>query len=153
MNRHQKTLLLSFASGVVFSLGLVVSGMSQPAVVLGFLDLAAMANGPFPGGWNPALAFVMGGAVLVTWVAFGLLKPRHGLVNGTPWLDTEYHLPQQEKLDAQLIAGAAVFGVGWGLAGFCPGPAIASLLTGGQDVLVFIPGMLVGMWLARRQTR
>ncbi len=153
MNRHQKTLLLSFASGVVFSLGLVVSGMTQPAVVLGFLDLAAMADGPFPGGWNPALAFVMGGAVVVTLLAFGLLKPQHGLVSGTPWLDTEYHLPHQEKIDVQLIAGAAVFGVGWGLAGYCPGPPIASLLVGGQDLVVFLPAMLAGMWLARRQTR
>jgi uncharacterized protein len=151
MNRNQKSLLLSFTSGVIFALGLVMSGMTQPAKVLGFLDLAAMAEGPFPGGWDPSLAFVMGGAVLVTLVAFGVLRPQHGVVKGVPWLDTEYHLPHQEQVDAPLVAGAAVFGVGWGLAGYCPGPAIASLLVGGQDVLIFLPAMGVGMWLAHRQ--
>lgn len=152
MNRNQASLLLSFGSGLVFSLGLTLSGMTQPEVVLGFLDLAAMTDGPFPGGWNASLAFVMGGAVMVTLVAFGLLRPQHGVVKGAPWLDSEYHLPHQEKLDTQLVAGAAVFGVGWGLAGYCPGPAIASLWVGGQDVVIFVVAMLAGMWLARRHT-
>jgi uncharacterized protein len=150
MNHNQKTLLLSGASGFLFALGLVMSGMTQPSKVLGFLDLGAMATGPFPGGWDPSLAFVMGGAVLVTLLGFGTLRFEHGTVKGAPWLDHEYHLPHQEKLDGQLVAGAAVFGVGWGLAGYCPGPAIASLLVGGQDVLIFVPTMLAGMWLARR---
>jgi len=132
----------SFAllSGLIFGLGLVISGMADPAKVQNFLDLA--------GTWDPSLAFVMGGAIAVTAPGFALLtrrrtRPFHGL---------KFHLPTARDLDARLIGGAAVFGLGWGLGGFCPGPALTALPVGATGTLAFIPAMLAGMWLARRIT-
>ncbi|WP_313067488.1 DUF6691 family protein, partial [Achromobacter animicus] len=102
--------LYAFAAGLVFGLGLLISGLADPARVLGFLDLAGL--------WNPTLAFVMGGAVLATSVGYALLRHRRASLSGElmRW-------PQATRLDARLAAGSLAFGVGWGLAGFCPGPA------------------------------
>lgn len=136
---------LAFLSGLLFAAGLVLSGMTQPSRVLGFLDFTAMAQGPFPGGWDPTLAFVMGGAVAVTLLAFWL-TPRW---MAQPWAAPQFALPTRRDIDAPLLCGAAVFGAGWGLAGYCPGPALASIVTGGADALWFTAAMLVGMALAR----
>ena len=146
-------LLLALAAGLLFALGLVLSGMTQPAKVIGFLDLAGMAQGGFPGRWDPSLAFVMGGAVLVTLLAFRLTPAAPGQPQRRPWLGERFELPQQERIDAPLLQGAVIFGIGWGLAGYCPGPALATLLIGGRDVWLFVPAMLAGMWLARRTQR
>jgi uncharacterized protein len=135
--------------GVLFAAGLVCSGMTQPARVIGFLNLAGMAKGPFPGEWDPSLAFVMGGAVLVTVLGFAFSQR----VGSKPWLAERFVLPEQNKVDLSLVGGAALFGVGWGLAGYCPGPALASLLTGSADALIFSAAMLVGMWLMRKLQR
>ena len=144
---------LALVAGVLFALGLVVSGMTQPGKVLGFLNLAGMAQGAFPGAWDPSLGFVMGGAVLVTLVAFWVTPPNAQHPQRQPWLAPKFELPTKKALDAPLLTGAALFGIGWGLAGYCPGPALASLFTGGSDVWWFVPAMLAGMWLAQRTSR
>ncbi len=139
----------AFFSGALFALGLVVSGMTQPAKVLGFLNLAGLAHGISwvgkPGYWDPSLALVMGGALCVSLLAFAI-TPRAG---AKPWLAASFELPTRHDIDLHLVVGAALFGVGWGLAGYCPGPAFASLLTGSMDVLVFVVACAVGMAVAK----
>jgi uncharacterized membrane protein YedE/YeeE len=137
--------LLQFAIGLVFGLGLVVSGMSNPAKVLNFLDLAAIPSG----GWDPSLAFVMAGAIAVTFIGYRLVlrRPR-------PILGETFHLPTATGIDSRIVAGPAIFGLGWGLAGFCPGPALTALAIGGPAAAIFVVAMLLGMggarWLASR---
>lgn len=128
--------LVNLVAGVVFGLGLVVSGLANPAKVLNFLDLA--------GAWDASLAFVMAGAVVTTALGF-----RFALARPAPVLDTRFHLPAVTAIDRRMLAGAAMFGVGWGLAGYCPGPAITALPLLNASTLVFVAAMLLGMWLAR----
>ncbi|MEM8588849.1 MAG: DUF6691 family protein [Pseudomonadota bacterium] len=130
-------IILGLVAGLVFGLGLVISGMSNPAKVLNFLDLF--------GTWDPSLAFVMGGAVLVTVIGYRLVWAR-----GTPLIDARFELPAKTDLDPRLLSGAAVFGVGWGLGGFCPGPALTAIPLGASGTMIFVPAMLIGMWLARQ---
>ena len=127
----------AFAFGIVFALGLGLSGMTQPGRVMGFLDVA--------GDWDPTLAFVMGGAVLVGLLTFPriLRRPR-------PLLDDHFALPTRTAIDAPLLIGAALFGVGWGLSGYCPGPALVSLVTLSPAVLVFAASMGLGLVAGRR---
>lgn len=136
-------------SGALFAVGLVLGGMTQTAKVLGFLDIGGLAKGVSStaerGLWDPSLAFVMGGALLVTLVAFWFTPRRN-----KPLAADTFELPERTDIDIKLLAGAALFGVGWGLAGYCPGPAFASLLTGSTDVLIFVLAMVGGMWLANR---
>ncbi len=131
-----KTLVALF-SGVVFGVGLAISGMTNPAKIIGFLD--------FAGEWDPTLAFVMLGALLVSVPAFRwvLSRPR-------PVLDDAFDLPKKTTLDGRLLGGAALFGVGWGLSGFCPGPAVVALVSGLPSVFVFMAAMLAGMALYER---
>ena len=124
--------LIALLVGLVFGLGLIISGMTDPARVLGFLDLA--------GSWNPSLAFVMGGAIVVALPAFALAARRQRTLTGAP-----LQLPTATRIDRRLVLGALAFGAGWGLAGLCPGPALALLVTGNGKVLVFVASMLVGM--------
>lgn len=124
--------------GSLFGLGLGVSGMIDPAKVLNFLDLA--------GSWDPTLAFVMGGAVLVSFPAFQLAKGG----SRRPLFSESFHLPSRQDIDGRLMIGAALFGIGWGLGGFCPGPAIAALSSLQWPVLGFILAMVAGQWLADR---
>lgn len=119
-------------SGLIFGLGLLVSGMADPGKVLGFLDLA--------GDWDPSLALVMGGAVAVGLLAFALAKRR-----GATYLGEPLQLPGSRAIDRRLVLGSTLFGIGWGIAGFCPGPALASLGTGSPKALLFVVGMLAGM--------
>jgi len=120
-------------SGLVFGLGLIVSGMANPAKVLGFLDLA--------GAWDPSLAFVMAGAIGVGLVAFRIARGRSRSLLGTPMA-----LPTNRAIDRRLIAGSLLFGIGWGFAGFCPGPALVALGFGATKALVFVAAMLAGMF-------
>lgn len=129
--------LVALFSGVVFGIGLAVSGMINPAKVIGFLD--------FAGAWDPTLAFVMGGALLVSIPAFRLI-----LTRPRPVLDEAFDLPKNTSLDGRLLGGAALFGVGWGLSGFCPGPAVAALASGLPSVFVFVAAMVAGMALYKR---
>ncbi len=128
--------LINLALGLLFGVGLLVSGMSDPAKVLNFLDLA--------GTWDPSLAFVMGGAVLVAFVGYRLV-----LARGEPIAGGRFHLPTRNDIDARILAGPALFGIGWGLGGFCPGPALTALGLGATGTLAFIPAMILGMWAAR----
>lgn len=128
--------LAALAAGLLFGAGLALSGMTDPAVVLGFLDIA--------GAWNPTLAFVMGGALAVTFLGYRLVLPR-----GRALLEPKLALPTARAVDMPLIGGAALFGVGWGLAGYCPGPALASLAAAQPGTIVFVAAMLVGMVAAR----
>jgi uncharacterized membrane protein YedE/YeeE len=130
-------LAAAFVVGVIFALGLTVSEMINPARVIGFLDVA--------GRWDPTLLLVMAGALAVTVPLFPLILRR-----SKPFLATQYSLPTQTKIDRRLILGAAIFGAGWGLAGFCPGPALAALASGSSSVILFVLAMVVGQWLASR---
>ena len=127
----------ALVSGLVFGLGLAVSGMMNPAKVVGFLDVA--------GDWDPTLAFVMVGALLVAVPAYRFIPRR-----GRPVLEGEFSLPKKKAVDAPLLGGSALFGVGWGLVGFCPGPALAALGTGLLPVFAFVAAMLAGMALHAR---
>lgn len=139
-------ILAQFAIGLLFGLGLVVAGMSDPAKVLNFLDLAAIPAG----GWDPSLAFVMAGAIAVTLLGYRLVLRR-----ARPVFGDRFHLPEARALDARILAGPALFGIGWGLAGFCPGPAFTAATTGGAAAWWFLAAMLGGMaaarWLAERR--
>ena len=126
------TLLMSLLAGLVFGLGLIISGMADPSKVLGFLDLA--------GNWDPSLAFVMGGALLVGSLAFPFAVKRPQSLLGEAM-----RLPTATKIDRRLVLGRLTFGVGWGLAGYCPGPALVSLSQGGAKPLLFFFAMIVGM--------
>ena len=127
----------ALASGLVFGWGLSLSGMLDPVRVRGFLDVA--------GAWDPSLMFVLGGAVAVSALGYRILPHLR-----RPAFDTRFDLPTRRRIDAPLIAGSALFGIGWGLAGFCPGPAMAALSTGLLPVAVFVAAMLAGMLLHDR---
>jgi uncharacterized membrane protein YedE/YeeE len=131
-----KSLMALFA-GLLFGVGLGVAGMTQPAVVLGFLDVG--------GAWNPRLLFVMAGAVMTTAVGYRLVwrarKPRY---------EASFNVPAAQRVDVRLLAGAALFGIGWGIAGYCPGPALASLASGIGSVWALVATMALGWWLAAR---
>lgn len=129
---------VALAAGALFGFGLSVSGMVNPGRVLGFLDLAS-------GFWDPSLIFVLGGAVLVA--APGVMLQRR---LRRPLLDVGFHLPEKTGIDRRLIAGSALFGIGWGLAGLCPGPAISALSLGRAPVVLFTVAMVVGIVLHNR---
>jgi uncharacterized membrane protein YedE/YeeE len=129
-------IIVSAIAGLLFGLGLIVSGMADPAKVQNFLDLF--------GAWDPSLAFVMLGAIAVTFAGYRLAYRR-----GRPLLAGTLSLPSKTDIDGRLLVGAGLFGIGWGLSGFCPGPAIVSLPLLATGTLVFVPAMLAGMLLAR----
>lgn len=138
------TVFTSLLAGLVFGFGLLISGMADPNKVLGFLDLA--------GSWDPSLALVMAGAIAVGVVAFAVARQRT-----VSFLGVEMKLPTARHIDRRLILGSMLFGVGWGVAGLCPGPALVSLGTGQIKAVVFVLAMLVGMgvfeWLEHRRAR
>jgi uncharacterized membrane protein YedE/YeeE len=129
-------LLATFVSGLLFGLGLVVSGLINPAKVLNFLDIA--------GRWDPSLALTMAAGVLTTAVGYRL-----AFAKGTPILVGTFQLPAATRIDLPLISGAALFGIGWGLVGYCPGPAIAALSSGSTSTALFVAAMFAGMTVAR----
>lgn len=133
-------LLMSLFAGLVFGLGLIISGMTDPSKVIGFLDLA--------GNWDPSLAFVMGGAILVGVLAFRFARTRPQAILGGPM-----RLPAAKHIDRRLVLGGLAFGAGWGLAGYCPGPVLASLATVGSQPLIFTVAMLAGMAIFEIQDR
>lgn len=128
--------LSGLLSGFVFGLGLLISGMSNPIKVQNFLDIA--------GAWDPSLAFVMGGAIIVTMPLFWLLRRRE-----SPLFADVFHWPTQSDLPPRLFIGSALFGIGWGLGGYCPGPAMAGLPALGSGSVIFVAAMLAGMLLAK----
>ena len=126
---------VNFLAGLIFGLGLLISGMANPAKVQNFLDLA--------GTFDPSLIFVMAGAVVVTFIGYRLV------LRERPILADRFYLPAASIIDGRLILGAALFGIGWGLSGFCPGPAIVSLPLLAKGTLIFVPAMLAGIGVAR----
>jgi uncharacterized membrane protein YedE/YeeE len=132
--REVMRLIAPLLCGLLFGVGLALSGMTDTRVVLGFLDIA--------GQWNPALVLVMGGALAITLPAFSYL-----LKNRKPLTCDEYCLPTNKQIDAKLLGGSALFGIGWGLYGYCPGPALASLSTLSVEPLIFVVAMAAGMLL------
>ncbi|MFK3737575.1 DUF6691 family protein [Massilia sp. TN1-12] len=128
------SLVTAFLAGLLFGSGLILSGMTNPAKVLAFLDVA--------GQWDPSLAFVMVGAILVAAVAF-----RYAGSRARSLLGAHVRLPGATRIDGRLLAGSVVFGVGWGLVGYCPGPALAALAVGGRPTLIFVAAMVAGMAL------
>jgi uncharacterized membrane protein YedE/YeeE len=131
--------LVALASGLLFGAGLLVSGMIQPAKVLNFLDLA--------GAWDPSLALVMAAALAVTFAGYRLAFRRPA-----PLFDTQFHLPTNQALDTRLLLGAALFGIGWGLGGYCPGPALAAAGGLAEGTLVFLAAFLAGTAATRLLT-
>jgi len=136
MTRNKRFLAhtATFLIGVLFALGLGLSGMMRPQKVLAFLDIS--------GDWDPSLLLVLGGAFLTYFLSFLLIRRRHA-----PLLVSKFSLPHKREIDRNLVFGALLFGLGWGLAGFCPGPAITSLVTGNPSVLVFVLSMTIGMFI------
>jgi uncharacterized membrane protein YedE/YeeE len=131
-----KQSIASISLGALFGLGLQLSGMTNPNKVQDFLD--------FGGRWDPSLLLVLGGAVLVTFLSFPLILRR-----SQPVLGHKFHLPTAKEVDPKLVIGSALFGIGWGLGGFCPGPALVALATGSRSALLFVVAMLLGMALHR----
>ncbi len=133
-------LFLVYISGLVFGVGIVISGMANPAKVINFFDVA--------GTWDPSLAFVMGGALVVAALGYRVvLKRPHPVFDGT------FHLPTKRDIDMRLVGGSAVFGIGWGIAGFCPGGALPVVSTGNPDVLLFMGALIVGILTAKTLQR
>ena len=133
--------LSAFFCGWLFAIGLGIAGMTQPAKIIGFLDVA--------GTWDASLMLVMGGAVTLGLVSFPLVLRRRA-----PILEEHFLLPEKSTIDRRLVSGAALFGVGWGLSGYCPGPALVSLVTGNPSLIVFVLSMLaglgIGQWVNRQ---
>lgn len=129
-------ILSALLVGLVFGVGIAISGMINPAKVLNFFDIA--------GTWDPSLIFVMGGALLTTFIGYRLVLKRPG-----PIVEAEFKLPINRVIDARLIGGSAVFGLGWGIAGFCPGAAVPALGSGRYEVVAFVAALLAGLWVAK----
>ena len=135
-----KPAVAALAAGSLFGVGLAVSGMTLPAKVVGFLDVT--------GHWDPTLAFVMAGAIAVHFVLFRLVLRRRA-----PIFDSHFHVPTRRDIDLRLVGGAALFGIGWGLAGQCPGPALTNLATGAPSAFLFVATMAAGMVIQRELDR
>lgn len=129
-------LLSTYLIGLIFGVGISISGMANPAKVLNFFDVA--------GTWDPSLIFVMGGAVVVAFLGYRIVLRRPA-----PIIDAKFHLPENSHIDARLLGGSALFGVGWGIAGFCPGGAIPALGTGQIEVFAFMAALIVGIFAAK----
>lgn len=128
--------LVTVFTGLIFGIGLIMSGMTNPAKVQNFLDLF--------GSWDPSLALVMGGAILITMPGFWLVQKRQ-----TPLFENAFLIPKKLNLDFYLLTGSAIFGIGWGLGGFCPGPVVVSISNGSAGTILFVITMLIGMVLAK----
>ena len=128
--------IVSLISGLIFGLGLIIGGMANPQKILNFLDIF--------GQWDPSLIFMMGAAVITTFLGF-----RYVLKNERPILAGKFELPTRKIIDKSLIIGAALFGIGWGLGGFCPGPALTSISLGATGTYIFVLSMIAGMWGAK----
>lgn len=140
MSARVRFVALAALCGALFGVGLVVSGMAMPAKVIGFLDVG--------GAWDPTLAFVMAGAIAVHAPIARLVRARRA-----PLFGARFHLPTARAIDARLVGGAALFGLGWGLSGYCPGPALVGAASGALPALVFVGALVAGIALARRGAR
>ena len=130
---------ISFVVGFIFAIGLALAGMTQPQKIIGFLN---------PTGWDPSLIFVMLGAVGVHIVSYPIVKRRK-----SPLLDTKWHVPTRREITSRLVIGSSIFGIGWGLGGFCPGPGLTSLTSGDLRAVLFVAAMIAGMIIFKRTER
>lgn len=137
---RKREYIVAFVAGLIFAVGLALAGMTQPAKVIAFFDFHEGLTS-----WDPSLAFVMGAGLLVYVPVYRVVRKRKA-----PLFDTKFRLPTRNDIDFKLVFGSALFGIGWGLGGFCPGPALTSLATGATDVLVMVGCMLLGMALVQR---
>lgn len=129
-------ILFGLLSGFVFGSGLVISGMSNPAKVLNFLDVF--------GTFDPSLIFVMGGAIIVVFLGYRIVLKRKA-----PLFNEAFQIPTRKDIDKNLLIGSALFGIGWGIGGFCPGPAVTALSMGSEGILYFFPSLIVGLWVSK----
>lgn len=136
LSKQNKQNVVAFVVGFLFAIGLAISGMTQPQKVIRFLD---------PWDWDPSLSFVMFGALGIHLISYPLIRRR-----SSPLLDTKWHIPTRKNVTARLITGSALFGIGWGLSGFCPGPALTSLTSGGIRSALFVGSMIFGMLLFKK---
>lgn len=136
--------LVSIVCGLLFGAGLLLSGMTDPSVVIGFLDVSRISSGL----WDPSLLFVMLGALMVYLPLYFLVVKKRISVGKSPVYGSQYHLPKSNEIDMQLVLGSAVFGFGWGMVGICPGPGIASIAFGSSTVVWFVVSMLGGIYTA-----
>ncbi len=134
------SIVLPLVAGALFGAGLLVAGMTQPAKVIGFLEIAR--------GWDPSLAFVMAGAIAVYAVAFRWIRR----TRTEPWFDGMFHVPSRHDVDFSLLAGSALFGIGWGLGGLCPGPGLVAAASGSVAGVAFVGAMLAGMLVQQRMS-
>jgi len=131
-------IIITYLIGLIFGLGIMISGMANPAKVINFFDVA--------GSWDPSLIFVMGGALVVTFIGYRLI---FGKGPEKPVMDATFHVPQNSTIDARLLGGSAVFGVGWGIAGFCPGGALPAVGSLKPEVLIFTAALIAGIFIAK----
>ncbi len=129
-------IIAALAAGLIFAIGLIISGMANPLKVQNFLDLT--------GSWDPSLAFVMGGAIMVTLPGFYILRKQR-----SPVFASQFNWPTATDIDARLLSGSALFGIGWGLGGFCPGPALTALPAAATGTMLFVAAMLAGIIIAK----
>jgi uncharacterized protein len=134
-------IIMTFLASLLFGLGLVISGLVNPAKVLNFLDVAGIWSGT----WDPSLIFTMAAAVVITSIGYRLVMARQ-----KPLCADQFHIPAASTIDAKLVTGAGLFGIGWGLVGYCPGPAITALSLAHSETFIFVAAMLAGMALGRR---
>lgn len=128
--------VITYIIGLIFGTGIMISGMANPAKVINFFDIA--------GSWDPSLAMVMGGALLVTFIGYRLSFKR-----GKPFFENKFAIPTHKDLDPKLIGGSVIFGIGWAIAGFCPGGALPAIGTGRSDVLIFIMSLIAGIYIIK----
>lgn len=133
--------IVAVLAGLIFAIGLAIAGMTQPAKVISFFDFKAGIDS-----WDPSIAFVMAAGLLIYVPVYRLVRARQK----KPFFDTKFRLPTRKDIDIKLVFGSALFGIGWGLGGFCPGPALTSLATGAIDVVVMVACMFIGMALVQR---
>ena len=131
-------IIITYLIGLIFGLGIMISGMANPAKVINFFDVA--------GSWDPSLIFVMGGALVVTFIGYRLI---FGKGPAKPVMDDSFHVPQNRVIDARLLGGSAIFGVGWGIAGFCPGGALPAVGSLKPEVLIFTAALIAGIFIAK----
>lgn len=139
ISKHHLQNLVSLIVGLVFAIGLGLAGMTQPQKIISFLN---------PWAWDSSLLFVMVGAIGVHFITYALIRKR-----SSPLLDTKWHVPHRNDITARLVIGSALFGIGWGLGGFCPGPGLVSLATGDTRVFLFVGAMILGMILFKKTER
>lgn len=149
MKNSTKIFFTAFIAGIIFASGLIIASMNNPNYVQGFLNFGGIMDNAYFGAWYPKLAFVMFGATVIMFITFRLSRNKI-TTDQSPLFAEHFNLPEKTQIDKPLIIGASLFGIGWGLYGYCPGPAIASLFVANTNLLLFIVFMIIGMGIAKK---